>query len=120
MLLLLPLLLAADTEPPVSGVTSDSDFRQCAMTCRDLAGKPAPHLCHSLDAAAAPPLAPLRVAVHAAHGGGGRDNFQYGANGSEWRQWLPANGKKLSSISVFNSAAYGFSSHGPMASRDIM
>jgi hypothetical protein len=113
LLALLPLLLAAaGTEPPVSGVTSDSDFRQCAMNCRDLAGNPAPHLCHSLDAAAAPPLAPLRVAVHAAHGGGGRDNFQYGANGSEWRQWLPANGKKLTSISVFNSAAYGFSSHG--------
>ena len=97
-------------EPPVSGVTATSDFAQCVRTCKDLEGNAAPHLCHSLDAKAAPPLPASQVAVHAAHGGGSRDNFQYGQNGTEWRMWLPANAEKLTSISVFNSAAYGFSS----------
>ena len=107
MLALASVLASALADPPDAGygVSSDADYANCVLTCRDLGGAPAPHLCHSLGVA--PPRPPSRVDVHAAHGGGARDNFQYGQNGSEWRQWLPANGKALTSISVFNSAAYG-------------
>jgi hypothetical protein len=98
---------AAQPVPPDRGfgVSSDEDFARCVLTCRDLSGTPAPQLCHSLGGAAPPSFEVWGVSA-----GGARDNYIYGANGSEWRQWLPAQGKKVTTIPVFNSAAYGFSS----------
>ena len=88
------------------GVSSDADFANCVLTCKDAKGNPAPQLCHPLGRT----KARQQVGVVATNGGGARDLFQYGANGTEWRQWLPANGDRITSIPVFNSAGYGFSS----------
>ena len=134
-LLLLLAVLASPTRAPAGdhwhaerlrappdggfGTSSDADYAQCVLTCRDLRGEPAPQLCRPLPAAAAAAAATADargassespIGVVAVDVGGPRDASQYGSNGSEWRQWLPANGNAISSVPVFNSAAYGFSS----------
>jgi hypothetical protein len=133
-LLLLLAVLASPTRAPAGdhwhaerlrappdggfGTSSDADYAQCVLTCRDLRGEPAPQLCRPLPAAAVAAAATdargasseSPIGVVAVDVGGPRDASQYGSNGSEWRQWLPANGNAISSVPVFNSAAYGFSS----------
>ena len=93
---------------PGIGEHDDDAWWTCVQTCKDpTTGKPTPELCSSLN-----PQPNNSWEVVAPQVGGVLDNFIYGANGSEWRQWMQpsVSGGKVTAIPTFNARQGGFSS----------
>ena len=72
--------------PPLSA------YFQCVEHCSDKS------LCSSMS-----PQPDYSTEVVATVSGAARNGFQYGENGTEWRNWLPAHADQVTSMPVFNS-----------------
>ena len=92
---------------PPFGQHRDAEWWTCAQTCKDPhTGKPTPELCSSLN-----PQPNNTWETVAPQAGGERDHFIYGANGTEWRQWLQPqiSGGKVTAMPTFNAWSSGYS-----------
>jgi hypothetical protein len=107
------VLAAADKKaapPPASsqiGEHRDAAWWECVQTCKDPStGKPTPELCSPLN-----PQPNHTWEVVAPQVGGSLDEFIYGANGTEWRQWMQPSisGGKVTAMPTFNARQSGFS-----------
>ena len=97
-----------DEAPPPSAIGEHRDdaWWTCMQTCKNASGKPTPELCSPLN-----PQPNHSWEVVAPQVGGNIDGFSYGANGTEWRQWMQPHisGGKVTTMPTFNARQDGFS-----------
>jgi di-N-acetylchitobiase len=94
--------------PSPFGQHRDAEWWTCVQTCKDpRTGKPTPELCSPLN-----PQPNNAWETVAPQVGGERDHFIYGANGTEWRQWMrpQISGGKVTAMPTFNGWNPGYSS----------